>query len=73
MSALLVDFTSKQHYTYADYATWPDYPRYELLNGEAIQMSSPSEIHQSISIALTLQIGMFLRGKMCRVYHAPYH
>ncbi|MCL2386358.1 MAG: Uma2 family endonuclease [Defluviitaleaceae bacterium] len=73
MSALPArEFTSTHQYTYADYATWPDYPRYELINGEAIQMSAPSRVHQKISMALSIQIGTFLRGKKCEVLAAPF-
>ena len=33
-------------------------------------MSSPSSYHQAISVELTVQLGTFLRGKPCVVYHA---
>jgi Uma2 family endonuclease len=59
-------------YTYEDYAKWPDYPRFELIKGEAIEMSSPSFSHQSVSMALSVQLGSFLRGKKCKVVAAPF-
>ncbi|MCL2200258.1 MAG: Uma2 family endonuclease [Defluviitaleaceae bacterium] len=59
-------------YTYADYAEWPECPRFELINGEAIEMSAPTVDHQAISVALTIQLGTYLRGKKCRLFHAPF-
>jgi len=32
----------KQYYTYADYITWPDEPRCELVDGEIHLMASPT-------------------------------
>jgi len=61
-----------QRYTYADYATWPDEPRFELINGEAFEMSAPSRAHQKISMTLSVQLGSYLRGKKCEVYAAPF-
>lgn len=69
-TALKIDTTP--YFTYADYATWPDYPRFELIKGEAFEMSAPSREHQEISVALTVQFGTFLRGKKCRLFHAPF-
>lgn len=60
------------HYTYADYEKWPEYPRFELIKGEAVEMSSPTEVHQAISIALGSLLWNFLRGRKCRVYTAPF-
>jgi len=62
---------AKPRYTYADYAKWPEYPRYELFNGEAIKMSAPTWEHQEISMELSIQFGTFLRGKKCRVVASP--
>ncbi|MCL2189582.1 MAG: Uma2 family endonuclease [Defluviitaleaceae bacterium] len=73
MSAIAVRYnTAKPRYTYADYATWPEYPRFELIEGEAIQMSAPSWEHQEISMALSGLFWTFLRGKKCRVLAAPF-
>jgi len=63
---------SKPYFTYADYEQWPEYPRFELFNGEAIEMSSPSREHQKISMALSGLFWAFLRGKKCEVYAAPF-
>ncbi len=62
-------------FTYADYAGWPDGERWELIDGEAYDMSpAPSRSHQDISIKLEERILQFLAGKKgpCRMYHAPF-
>jgi len=65
---------SNEHYTYTDYASWPDDGnRYELINGEAYMMSpAPTWEHQGISQELSRQLGNFLHGKPCRVFSAPF-
>jgi len=62
----------KTRYTYTDYEKWPEYPRFELFNGEAVEMSAPTGLHQEISMELSIQFGTFLRKKKCKVYAAPY-
>ena len=59
-------------YTYADYASWDDDKRWELIDGVAYAMSAPVTAHQAISGELFLQISSFLKGKPCRVFAAPY-
>lgn len=41
-------FAVKKKYTYADYAALPEDKRYQLINGEIIEMPSPSTLHQRI-------------------------
>ena len=60
-------------FTYADYCTWSNEERWELMEGVAYNMSpAPSRRHQDISRELLLQIGNFLKGRPCRVYDAPF-
>ncbi|MCL2688604.1 MAG: Uma2 family endonuclease [Chitinispirillia bacterium] len=60
-------------YTYADYCTWEDGKRWELINGVAFEMqSAPSPLHQGILTELILQLGTFLKGKPCRLFPAPF-
>ena len=60
-------------YTYADYCSWEDGERWELIGGEAYAMApSPSEGHQGISGRIFGQLYMYLRGKPCKVYAAPF-
>jgi Uma2 family endonuclease len=61
-----------EYYDYADYLTWDDENRYELIDGIPVMMSSPSITHQSIIGALYVQIWQFLRGKRCMAVLAPF-
>jgi Uma2 family endonuclease len=79
--------TQDRKFTYADYKTWPDDERWELIDGEAWDMShgcmgeqqtclrpapAPNITHQTISMELSVTIGSFLKGKPCRVFAAPF-
>ncbi len=60
-------------FTYGDYISWPDEERWELIDGNAYNMSpAPSRRHQEISQELGRQFSNFLIGKPCRVYSAPF-
>ena len=61
-------------YTYAAYKEWEldEGERFELMNGEAYAMSAPGTRHQSILGELFSQIHVFLRGKPCKVFPAPF-
>ena len=74
-------------YTYADYLTWntneqwelidgkavlkSTATRYEILDGVAYMMSSPSIIHQKVSGEIFFQLRTFLAEKPCQVFAAP--
>ena len=62
----------EKHYSYADLLSWDDNTRYELYDGQPLALASPSEVHQRISMALSIQLGNYLMGKKCRVYAAPF-
>ena len=74
MQAVLKPILKKtERYTYADYCTWDDSERWELIDGIAYAMApAPSSSHQGISGSIYLQIGRFLRGKKCKVFYAPF-
>lgn len=59
-------------YTYADYITWGDDLRCELFDGEIIVMEAPSIDHQRVSRDLTVKFAVFLEGKKCEVFAAPF-
>jgi len=61
-------------YTYADYKGWElkEGERYELIHGKAFAMSAPDAYHQTISGELFKQLAVYLTGKPCKVYSAPY-
>ncbi len=63
----------KQSYTYADYLSWPEDVRAEIIEGSLYMKAAPSRIHQKISIELSRQIANYLVGKDCEVYPAPFH
>ena len=65
------EFLEKRRYTYADYLQWEGPQRYELLDGEAFMMSSPSVAHQALLMELSVDFSIWLRGKPCRVFAAP--
>ncbi len=60
-------------YTYADYLTWLDDKRRELINGFIKMMTpAPKRIHQEISGNLYGDLKYYLKKKNCKVYHAPF-
>ncbi len=62
-----------KQYTYADYLTWQFDERVELIRGWISRMSpAPLRIHQGISTTLTIQIGIYLLNKKCKLYPAPF-
>lgn len=63
----------KQKYSYADYLTWDDGERLELINGEIFHMSpAPSRRHQQVLRELSTAFSVFLRCKDCEVFFAPF-
>lgn len=63
----------KTRFTYADYCTWPDEERWELIDGVAFDMTAaPSRPHSLISGELFRQLANFFEGKPCEVHDAPF-
>ena len=61
-----------KRYTYADYCTWGDDERWELIDGVPYAMApAPFVGHQSVSAAVFGQLYVFLQGKPCKVLAAP--
>lgn len=59
-------------HTYADYLTWPDDARYELIDGVAYLMApAPDLPHQDIAGEIYRQLANQLEGKSCRPFIAP--
>ena len=70
---------SDQKYSYADYLTWDDGQRWELIDGEAYLLQgavglapAPLRQHQRLSLALAAQLYLYLKDKPCKVYDAPF-
>jgi Uma2 family endonuclease len=62
------------YHTYADYLTWSDTQRDELVNGTAYvrEPPAPSPSHQGIVAELCRQAGNAIKDRPCRVYVAPF-
>jgi Uma2 family endonuclease len=61
------------HFTYRHYRTWPDEERWELIDGVAWAMSpAPIRYHQRIAGRFFTKLDVFLEGKDCRAYIAPF-
>lgn len=59
-------------YTYADYLKFEFEEMVELIRGKIHRMSpAPRIVHQVISGELELIIGNYLKGKKCKMFHAP--
>ncbi|GHT67244.1 hypothetical protein AGMMS50239_30070 [Bacteroidia bacterium] len=70
-----VYITPSGRYTYADYLTWQDYRRRELIHGVVHDLfSSPSMLHAKISRNLIFLFLWFVRKRKekCQVFHAPF-
>jgi Uma2 family endonuclease len=64
---------AQEHFTYADYLTWPDDERWELIHGVPYNMNpSPGMRHQEISWRLCQQFGRYLSDKSCKPFAAPF-
>ncbi|HWP00542.1 MAG TPA: Uma2 family endonuclease [Methylococcus sp.] len=62
-----------ERFTYGDYRHWPEEERWELIDGEAYDISpAPSRTHQQWVLALARQIAEFLDDKPCDIYVAPF-
>ena len=66
-----LESNEKRRFTYADYCTWGDDERWELIDGVPYAMAAPTVRHQGVSGNIYLQIGNFLQRKKCRVFYAP--
>ncbi|MCI5168440.1 MAG: Uma2 family endonuclease [Candidatus Electrothrix sp. GM3_4] len=64
---------SHAEYSYADYTSWDDQERWELINGEVWAMSpAPSRLHQAISARIFYALFSHFKDKNCEVYAAPF-
>ena len=61
-----------KRYTYADYLTWFDDKRRELIDGFINFMAGPLRKHQEASGILFNKIFNLLKNKKCKVYSAPF-
>ena len=61
----------QERYTYKDLREWPEGERWELVGGEAYQISSPSTEHQRVLGALFVALFQGLNAKPCEPFLAP--
>lgn len=63
---------SDHRYTVAEYLTWTEEERWELINGVAYNMSpAPAIKHQIIAGEIFVRLKEKLRGKPCQAFIAP--
>lgn len=64
---------SSSLYTYQDYLSWPSDERWEIIDGIAYNMTpAPSSNHQRIIRELATTFNIFLKGKTCEIFPAPF-
>jgi Uma2 family endonuclease len=60
-------------YTYTDYLNWQFQERVELIKGKLMRISpAPNVNHQRVAIKLLVALELYLRGKSCEVFIAPF-
>ncbi|RKO66882.1 Uma2 family endonuclease [Desulfofundulus salinus] len=63
---------ASRRYTYADYLKWPGDERWELIDGQAYNMTpSPSTVHQKIVGRFYARLERLLSGTPCEPFVAP--
>ena len=67
------DLDLTKTYTYAGYLKWTFDERLELIKGKIFKMSpAPSSGHQRLSQRISLKLGIYLIGKSCEIFVAPF-
>ena len=65
-------YHAERIYTYKDYLNWPEDERVELIDGKIYYMSAPTKKHQQLLGSLYQRFSIYLHGKTCEVYMAPF-
>ena len=64
---------TERPFAYRDYRGWPDDERWELIDGVAYNMSpAANRYHQGLLTNLFRDIAVYLEGKPCKIYVAPF-
>jgi len=64
---------AKQIFHYADYLTWPDQERWEIIEGVPYDMTpAPASDHQMVLGEIFGNLWQYLKNKSCRVFMAPF-
>ncbi|HSR36639.1 MAG TPA: Uma2 family endonuclease [Desulfurivibrionaceae bacterium] len=62
----------EKRFTYAEYASWKDDQRWELIDGVPYNMTpAPRTQHQNLLGNLFREVSSYLKGKQCRSFIAP--
>ena len=71
--ALAYSYDESPKLTYQDYLDIPeDGKRREIIDGRIYMMAAPRQRHQLILMRLSSDIYVFLKGRRCRVFPAPF-
>ncbi|OGK06007.1 MAG: hypothetical protein A2W80_00915 [Candidatus Riflebacteria bacterium GWC2_50_8] len=63
----------KDVFTYAEYKSWDDDERWEIIDGEAFAMTpGPGMTHQSLSVNLVGLMFEFFNSHPCKLFSAPF-
>lgn len=62
----------RREYTFKDYLSWPEDERAEIIDGIIYAQATPSPLHQRISMNLSTALHIYLKGKKCQVFAAPF-
>ena len=63
---------ANKKYTFADYLTWPENERWEVIDGVPYMQSAPTWQHQAISRELLTQFNNYLKDNPCQVFASPF-
>ncbi len=72
-----MEMNKNRKYTYADYLTWPEGERWEIIDGEAYPtygptaLSAPTLGHQDLAGEIFFLLKSYLRDKTCKVFISP--
>ena len=70
--ATTLELDLSKRYTYADYLTWFDNKRRELINGFIQLFAAPLRKHQGVARELHGIFWTYLKDKECNMYSAPF-
>ena len=62
----------KQYYTVEEWLSWDEDVRSELYEGMLIMLAQPTQQHQEVLMEIASQIHLYLKGKPCKVFPAPF-
>lgn len=61
-----------EKYSFADYLTWPEDERWEIIDGVPYMQAAPTPVHQEVLTELVRQVANYLTDNPCKIYPAPF-